>query len=452
MYTSLYKYARLASPEGRVLHRHLQELLRTQWLPREELEALQLARLKLLLDHAYVNVPFYRHRFQEAGIHPGDIGTLDDLRRIPILTRDDVRQNRESLIAGNFPPGELQAGVTSGSTGAPLRFYNSREHLRSGWSAFSRIYHWYGLEKGCKQAVIAGTDAGFRPTFFEKTRMRLRRERWLSCFDMQEDKLRAYAEDLARFRPEVFWGYNSALWWFAKYVKKRGLESIRPKVIVGGVDKLYDFQRELIEETFACRVVNYYSAQETGIMAGQCPEGSLHLSAELHYLELINNGRPAEPGGLGDIIVTDLHNYAMPFIRYRIGDVGRFEDRPCRCGRGLPVLGELVGRTSDFFTTPDGRVISGILFLCALQGWPGANKYQVTQPSVDKIDIVFEADDDLDMDWLESQREELQAHLGNFVELSITKVEQIPLTPAGKFLFTSSAVPLDLGKTRTSEG
>ena len=208
MYTLFYKHARLAFPEGRTLHRNLQELLRTQWLDREQLQALQLFRIQHLVDHAYTNVPFYRQRFREAGICPGDIRTLDDVQGIPMLTRDDVRHNMELMIAGNLPRDAMCRGSTSGSTGEPLSFYFSRTHQCWGWSAFSRIYRWHGIERGSRQATIAGIRLLDKFTLSEKVRWWLRRDKLLNCFDMGEGKMKAFTRLLSRFRRKVIVGYN----------------------------------------------------------------------------------------------------------------------------------------------------------------------------------------------------------------------------------------------------
>jgi len=451
VYSLLYKYAGLLRPSGRRVHRNLKDLLYTQWLPLEELQALQLRKIQHLVAHAYTNVPFYRQRFQEAGIDPSDIKTLDDFRRIPVLTRDDVQRNLKSLVAKNIPSSALRPDATGGATGEPLRFYNTIEHIYWKWAGQSRIRSWFGLEPGCKQAYIAGRDFAIPHARSEKIRVWFRRQKWLNSFDMSREKMQAFAETLVRFQPQLIVGYNSSLWLFAQYLEQTGFTGIHPKVVIGAADKLYDFERELIEKVFGCSVRDCCSGREVGVMAVQCPEGSMHVPAELNYLEVIANGQPAKPGELGEVIVTSLTNFGMPFIRYKNGDLARPEDQSCPCGRSLPVLRELVGRTSDFFTTPDGRLISGLYFVRKMRGCPGVKRYQVHQSSVDKVEIIFEARDDLDQDWLESRRREIQAHLGASVELSLRRVDHVPITPGGKRLFTTSAVPVDLSDGRASQ-
>ncbi|MCL5256616.1 MAG: hypothetical protein M1319_02330 [Chloroflexi bacterium] len=443
MYAQFCRYARLASAEGRELRRNLRELLQTQWLQPEELQTLQLVKLKRVLEHAYTHVAFYRRRFQKEGIQPGDIKTMDDFQRVPILTKDDVRGCREEMIANDFPRAWLREQYTSGSTGTATKFYYSDRRLHRSWAAFSRLCNWSGVENGCRTGVIAPVPAS-RSAFPERVKLWLRREKWLNSLDMDERKMQDFASLLLDCQPELVRGHHSAIWLFAQHLERHGLSGIRPKVVIGGADKLHDFEREQIEKAFGCRVVDDYGARETGQIAGQCPEGSLHVVAELNYVELIANGRSAVPGELGEVIITDLENYAMPFIRYALGDVAKFAEKPCPCGRGLPVLAEVMGRTSDFFTTPSGKLVSGHYFGRMLRVWPGMRKFRVHQPSVDKIDVLFESDAEPGQEWLESQRQKFLEHLGGSIELSFTRVDHIPSTPAGKYLFTSSEVPVSL--------
>ena len=172
----------------------------------------------------------------------------------------------------------------------------------------------------------------------------------------------------------------------------------------------------------------------------------MHVADDVRYIETVINGRAAEPGEVGEIVATDLTNLAMPFIRYKNGDLAIRSEKPCPCGRGLSVLEEVVGRTSDIFTTPSGRLLSGIYFVHRLRGAPGIDRFQVHQPSKDIIEILYEASrSGVDEAWLEDKQREFQAHLGRDVCLRFKRVEQIPPTRAGKHLFTSSDVPLALG-------
>jgi phenylacetate-CoA ligase len=262
---------------------------------------------------------------------------------------------------------------------------------------------------------------------------------------MSEQQIETFAQVLVRFRPKFIFGYVSALYLFAKYVAKRGITGIRPQAVETSAEKLYDFQRELLEQTFSCPVIDHYASRELGCIAAQCLEGGMHVADDVRYLEVVANGQPAGPGQVGEIVVTYLTNLAMPFLRYKNGDLAIRAEGPCSCGRGLSVLREIVGRTSDIFTTPSGRLISGLYFVHRLRGAPGVARFQVHQPSVDAIEILLEpSEGEIDDNWLESRRQEFQDHVGGDTCLELKRVTKIPETPAGKLLFTTSEVPLRL--------
>jgi phenylacetate-CoA ligase len=446
MYSELYRYARLLFPEERLLQKRIQELRHTQWLSPEQLQELQLVKLKRLLEHAYANVPFYKQRFDEADVHPRDLQTLGDLERFPIVTKDDVRQNLESMVDLNYPRERLITEHTSGSTGTSLKFYFSKERIYWSWAAYSRLFDWWGIEKGSKQAHIMGREFLLNPTVSQRARMAIRREKWLNCYDMSEDKMRAYTDALRRFQPEVIHGYSSGLWLLAQYIEKNNIKGVKARVALGGVDKVYDFERELIERAFQCPLVDHYSARETGQISGQCTEGSMHIWSELHYLELINEGKPVAPGESGEVVITELENYATPLIRYALGDVASLEDKACSCGRGLPVIKELMGRKFDFFSSPDGKIVTGGYFLNYILKEPAIRKVRVHQPSLERIDIYYEAENDMHPASIEKMQDQFRSYMGGGMQICFNRVDNIPPSASGKYSFTSSDVPVNLAE------
>jgi len=446
MYPLLLKYVRLLSPSGMARYRHLQELKRNQWLSPEELRTLQLQKIQRMVRHAYANVPFYRQRLTDIGMHPNDIKTLDDFHQLPVLTKQDIRTQREALVARNLPRRAIHLDATGGSTGEPLTFYLSDDfHVWNGAAAI-RAESWYGYQPGHKEVWIWGADRDLPQwTWSRRLKARLKRQRWLNSFNLSEEQIETFARLVVRFKPKFIIGYVSSLYLFAKYLAKKGITDIRPQAVETSAEKLYDFQRALLEQTFDCPVIDHYASRELGCIAAQCLEGGMHVADDVRYLEVVTDGQPAEPGQVGEIIVTDLTNLAMPFLRYKNGDLAIRADEPCSCGRGLSVLREIVGRTSDIFTTPGGRLISGLYFVHRMRGAPGVRRFQVHQASVDTIDILFEAsEEEIDEAWLESRRQEFQEHAGSDIRLCMKKVKQIPPTPAGKLLFTTSEVPVSL--------
>jgi phenylacetate-CoA ligase len=450
MYPLLYKTANLFIPGGIARHRRLQELNRNQWMSPEELRALQLTKIQRLVEHAYANVPFYQQRLKESGIYPNDIRTLEDFCQIPTLTKQDIRTHREAMVAENLPRSAIQREATGGATGEPLVFYVSDDFRRWNWAAAVRAESWYGHRPGEKEAWIWGADRDL-PHWKRSRRLkaRLKRQRWLNSFDMDGERMEAFAQMLERFQPALIVGYTSSMYLFAKYLENTNRTSIRPRAVETSAEKLYRFQRDTIERVFDCPVIDHYASRELGAIAAQCQDGRMHVFDDLRYLEVLTDGRTAEPGQVGNVVVTNLANDTMPFLRYETGDLAIRAEETCPCGRGLSLLQEIVGRSADIFTTPSGKLISGLYFVHRMRGAPGVRRFQVHQSSKDTIRIFVEpSDQGVNETWLEHRRQEFDAHVGKDTRVHLKIVDRIPATPAGKHLFTLSEVPVDLNRER----
>ena len=251
--------------------------------------------------------------------------------------------------------------------------------------------------------------------------------------------MQAFAEMLVRWKPAMFRAYASALSLFAQYIKEQGIAGIRPKLIETTAEKVFAPQREFLEEVFECKVADWYSARELGTIGYQCPSGQLHV-CETRYLEVVANGQVVPPGEMGEVVITSLHQEAMPFIRYKIGDMAISEPDSCPCGRGLPVLREVVGRLQDFLVTTDGRFVHGGYFPHTFRLWPEIVKYQVYQPDRKHLEVRLVSRNSNDSRWLDALAEELRACFGGDMDIDIQLVDQIALTSSGKHRFIISEV------------
>ena len=444
MYPLLYRYARSISSQGRDLDKKLQELLQTQWFSSKELKELQLKKLKKLLEHAYNNVPFYRTSYQEVGLHPNDIKTLDDFRLIPIITKSDVQNNPNAFMAQNFHRETLTKGMTGGSTGDPLVYYRDHNSAMWNWSLIQRNRSWFGFREGMKQAWFWGRDEDVPDSKIDQIKTRLRRQRWQTCYNMGEDQMAAFAQELISFQPEFILGYTSAIYVFAQYVMKKGITKIKPKAVQTAAEKLHDFQRDLISEVFQCPVIDSYAAMEIGTIATQCLEGGMHISAELRYFETVIDDQLAQPGQMGETVLTDFTNLAMPYIRYKSGDLAVLKEGICSCGRQLPLLGEITGRKTDFFTMPSGKLVFGLYWGKRMREIPGVKRFRVHQAAVDTIKISYEAENGFDSNLLEKKRQEILNTLKEPLNISFERVDKIPLSRVGKYLFISTDVPVSI--------
>ena len=299
---------------------------------------------------------------------------------------------------------------------------------------------WYGVHDGDKLAFVWGANRDMH-TEDRKARLKaaLQRERYLNAFEITEPRMRAFAEMLVQWRPAMFRAYASALCLFAEFVREQAITGIRPRLIETTAEKVFPAQRELLEEVFGCPVADWYSARELGTIGFECPSGSLHV-CETRYLEIVAGGRVVAPGEMGEVAITSLHQKVMPFIRYKIGDMAVSEPGACSCGRGLPVLGEVVGRLQDFLVATDGCFVHGGYFPHTFRLWPEIAKYQVYQPDRRHLEVRLVPAGGEDAQWLDRLAEELHETFGRDMELDLRLVDEIPLTAAGKHRFIISEV------------
>jgi phenylacetate-CoA ligase len=440
MYTGIYANTkRFFLPGERLTRQFSRELKRSQWLSQPELEALQLAKLQQLVEFAYEHVPFYRERYQREGIHPHDIKSFDDFRALPLLTREDVQNHLDELVAPTFE-GKLHQSRTGGSTGQPIRFYYEGSFSKWDTALRRRGRGWYGVRDGDKEAWVWGAERDMvHWSWKRRLQARFQRRRYLNAFDMSEAKMQAFAEMLVHWQPALIRAYSSALSLFARYVKEQGIVSIRPRLVEITAEKVTAPQRRLFESVFRCPVVDYYSTREMAAIVYPCAEGGLHV-CETRYLELVVNDRPVEPGNAGEVVLTSLHQYAMPFIRYKIGDLAVYAEDGCSCKRGMPVLREITGRENDFLVTSDDRIV-GPGFVCTtLWARPEVGRYQVYQPDRQHLEVRVECRQDVDEAWIEGIRNDFRAQLGESTQVSVQVLDRIELTPAGKLRFVISDV------------
>lgn len=424
----------------------LRELERSQYLSSRKIKELQLRRLRKLLVHAGSSCPFYKRRFREAGFDPGRFQSLDDLRIIPLLTKADIQKHSGDMKTQGLPEDMIVPDKTGGSTGRPLHFFLDRERVFSRNAAAIRHDRWTGWDIGEKSAYLWGHREDIEGAENWKSRLRnvlLDRRVILDTSSMTSGKFREFNGRLKSFRPSLYVAYANSIFLFARYLKEtKSSDHHRPRAIITSAELLESQQRALIEEVFACPVFDRYGSRETSIIASECDrhEG-LHICAEALYIEFEKAGKPASPGEPGKIIITDLLNYGMPFIRYRIEDVGMAIDGECSCGRGLPMMKMAGGRMTDFLVTPEGKMISGAsLTIYLIANAPGVAQAQLIQEKKDEVVIRLVKGDGFGDDSMRFFERELPLFFGKSVKFELEFVDEIPLEPSGKYRFSISKV------------
>jgi phenylacetate-CoA ligase len=415
--------------EGAVHHstfKRLKILEKTQWFPKEELKIFQEERLQSLIAWAYNEVPFWSRIFLEHSLRPANIKMITDLPKLPVLTRVDVKDNVSGLIAANYK-GNVRASYTGGTTGEPVRLFRPKDDGWT-WGAFYRGLGWYGFKPGDKKAIIWGgmPNDSLAHRSLLKIVSFLERGVSLSAFDLSDEKMSKFASMLKSFKPDIMIGYPSAVYIFAEYLRKHKILNIRPKVVVTSAEKLLEHQRHSIKEIFSCDVFEFYGCGEVLSLAYECPtHRGYHVSAEKVILEIVrDDGSPCNPGEKGRIVVTDLCNYAMPFIRYENGDVGALSTQDCSCGRSLPLLKVLEGRITDIITTKHGYISTPVLTL-VFEKLP-IRQYQVIQESEEKILIKVVRSVGYSEQDTQYILKTMRGHTGADMETKIEFVDDIP--------------------------
>lgn len=449
LYTAAFRHLLLPAYEGlrgRHTLRHLREYEASQWLDPGQLADLQWRKLVALVGHCWTHVPFYRERWQAIGFQPGDLKSMADWARLPLLDKEAIRSHFEALKAAPGRDGLLYK-ATGGSTGVPLRFGYTRESNDRRTAVMWRGYGWAGAEPGQRVAMVWGGAVGSPPPLArakDALYHRVFNRKVLDSFRMREDNLADYARALRAWRPRAVVGYTGPLVRLAQWMVDNGQSLRGPRAVLGAAEALHDFQRPVLESAFPdARAFNTYGCREFMLVASECEaHDGLHVNADHLLVELVDPAPLAGGGESGQVAITDLHNWGMPLLRYVNGDLavagpaGR-----CACGRGLPRLAAIQGRRLDAIRTPDGRLLPGEFFPHLLKDVPGIARFQVVQERLDALLLSIVPGPGFDAAGQARVRAEVGRALGDAVQLDLRLVDDIPLTPTGKFRVTISRLP-----------
>lgn len=422
----------------------------SQYWPLERLEALRLDRLRALLAHAGAYVPYYRELFARIGFDPATVRGMDALQHLPFLDKPTIRAHLEALKSDQAVG--LARFNTGGSSGEPLIFFIGTERVAHDVAAKWRATRWWGVDIGDPEIVMWGSPIEL--TSQDKVRQirdRLMRTKLLPAFEMSPEKVAGFIAEIRATRPRMLFGYPSAFAHIARHAEQHGLrlDDLGIKVSFVTSERLYDHQRELIQRVFACPVANGYGGRDAGFIAHQCPAGGMHLTHEDIIVEIVDEqGRALAPGQSGEIVVTHLATKDFPFIRYRTGDIGVLDDQPCACGRTLPLLREVQGRSTDFLVARDGTVMHGLALIYIVRDLPGVRQFKIVQESLDVTYIYLVTDELFDPGLIPGIVAAARARLGDGVEVRVERVASIPPERSGKYRYVVSRVATDQDQAR----
>jgi len=422
-----------------------------QCLDADTLADLQETRLRALLRHANQYTSLYPARFLECGlVENGDIH-LEQFRSLPPLDKDTLRSQSEALRSDDLEKRTWRYNTSGGSTGEPVQFVQDETYMQ--WSAaVKRLFNeWTGYTPGQPRIKLWGSERDLlvgNETLKTKVRRWVRNEHPLNAFQMGESDMRRFVERINDVQPVQILAYVESVYELAQFIEEEGLEVHSPQAVMTSAGTLHDHMRETIRRVFHAPVFNRYGSREVGDIACECEahEG-LHVSAPTHYVEILRpDGTPTDPGEVGEIVITSLTNYAMPLIRYRIGDMGAWAKSSCSCGRSWPLLAEVTGRVSDTFVTDDEGRIHGEFFTHLFYGEEWVQKFQVVQESVRKI-IIAVVPSDLGgnperryQSQMDAIREDIHSVMGETCDVTFDFREEISPTDSGKYRYTISRV------------
>ena len=428
---------RLKGHDTVAVRRRMEEV---QWWDAERITALQLTRLRELLLDVAAHVPYYRETFAQIGFDPGAVQSVADLSRLPFLTKGVIRANTEKLKHANARG--LSRFNTGGSSGEPLIFFIGDKRVSYDVAAKWRATRWWGVDIGDPEIVVWGSPIELgKQDRIKQVRDRLMRTQLLPAFEMSEAKLDQFIATIRSVKPRMLFGYPSALTHIAKHAQKRNvtMTDLGIKVAFVTSERLYYEQRSTIGEVFGCKVANGYGGRDAGFIAHECPEGNMHLTADDIVVEIVDEqGQVLPAGQAGEIVVTHLSTNDFPFIRYKTGDIGVLGSAVCKCGRGLPILQDIQGRSTDFVVASDGTVMHGLSLIYILRDLAGVKAFKVIQESRALTRVLVVTENGFPSNANQQIIDGFKRRLGQDVSVVVELVDNIPAEKSGKFRYIIS--------------
>jgi len=433
----------------RDVEHHYETLSRTQWLGQHATRDLQDEKLRRLVRHAYRNVPYYRARMRERGLTPADIRTQEDLIKLPFLTKAEIKKHLYfDIMSENHDKSRVLRIATSGSTGEPFVCFVDRAQLEVRWAATLRAQEWTGYRFGDRAVRLWHQTLGMSPSQIRKEQL----DAWFSnrtfvpVFALSDRNLSQMVRRIADAGPVLIDGYAEALDLLAHFIRSNGGLSVHPKAVMSSAQTLPLPSRRTIEEAFGCQVFDKYGSREFSGIAYECDaHAGHHVVAESYIVEILKDGRTALPGEIGEVVITDLNNYCMPFLRYRIGDLAvAMDGAACTCGRGAPRMGAVEGRVQSIIVGADGQYLPGTFFAHYLKEFDYAiRRFQVIQEERGRLTFRIVKGGRFSEEILQEVLATFRDHLGRDMRIDVEHVEDVAMVRTGKIMGSISRLGID---------
>lgn len=442
MYSALFRTLLFPLMEyslGTSIQQYLKWLEKTQWWSREELEALQNKKLRSLIRHCWENVPYYRHLFHDLKITPDNIRSVEDLEKLPVLTKRDVREHIVDLRARNIPVSNQIRSQSSGSTGEPIQYYYDKGSYSAGWAQTFRCWGWSGFRLGDPYVKISLNP---RDSIKKRFQDRLFNTHYIYGSGVTDGNISELIKNMEKKKPRLIRNYASHMYALAKLMEKRDLYYFGATVTTTG-SMLFPNYRKTIEERFGTKVFDAYGGESTPV-AFECEaHDGYHICDEDVIVEFLKDTQSVAPLEIGRIIITNLNNYAMPLIRYDLQDIGSYREDQCTCGRNLSRLASIQGRDSDIIQTPSGDLIVVEFFVILFEYFCGVNQFQIIQESKEHMTVNLVVNEKFSNNDYANIQSRIREKMGPEVSIEYQFKDEIPLSGrSGKRRFVISHVPM----------
>jgi phenylacetate-CoA ligase len=395
----------------------------------------QWKQVTAILAHAERHSPYYRDRFRSLGLTAGDIRSWEDFRQLPILTKAIIREHGERLVCDGVPRSVLTRRRTSGSTGVALHFYTRDDEFQVKRAAAIYRDQWSGWRLGEWRACLWGLPDP-RPAWSWRSWLRnhtLERALTLNTLFIDDEAIRLFVKQVRRYRPTLLFGHAHSLYLLARRWRHGDLPKYRFAGAVSTAMVLRDFERQSVQDTFGCQVFDRYGCEEVSLIASECEaHAGLHVNTDTLFMEPLQVAGREAP-----VVVTDLNNLAMPFIRYEIGDMAIEAGWPCPCGRTYPLLSRVAGRLADYLRRPDGVWVSGISLTDNFATLiPGIVQMQIIQDAPSHLVLRIVTDEQYHGESEYAVKEQVVERFGSLMRMTIEYVDRIEPDSSGKFRFS----------------
>lgn len=395
--------------------------------------------LMKILVHAQANVPYYTKKFNLTSAEELSLYSL------PVLNKDLLRTNFDDLLSRDLQQRKWSTNSSGGSTGTPVTFCHDTDYRE--WTFATEFFYYQKFLDvdliDVPKVILWGSPRDLHKStkgISSLMNIYLRNIHLIDTFHLTDEKLQHAITVINNKRPKMIRGFSSALYLLSKYVIEKNLKIHKPEVIISAAESLRPFMRDLVEEVFDQKVFDYYGSREVGAIAGGCRKGKYHIFNFNNWMEVVDeNDQPVKPGEEGRLLISTLHNYSMPLLRYEIGDIG-VQGNGCDCGVNTPTLEKIMGRVSDYFVRGDKALVHGQQFTRLFYFMDWIAQFQVLQKSVDQFEIYYVCLYEKNKQNMEEVNKNIREIMASDCEITWIEVDEVPRTPQGKLMFTRSLV------------